>query len=622
MNDYLSLFQSNLQRVRKAGSDGQYIALCPYHKDKNPSFSVNTIVGVWNCKACGKRGNAYQFAKDFNMDNPNQYISDSNGSNLTNWTPPKVDLDCDDLLKGYIDNIERNKDKIPPNDIDIDLFKQLGIGFNEYGDMVFSYWKDGKVVGFKYHKKGTKGYAKNQWYPAHKIGDFKHDKPLIICEGEKDVIPLISWGNQAISVTGGAGSIPKVNDNHDLNILKEFESIHICYDNDEAGIKGSDKLSQAIRDAYPSKELMVYQWDKELPKTWDIWDSFTQDKGKSFYQAQKNAKIIEKTNNIGGFKLITGYDASVMNVTPKRQIIQSLIPEHSQIILGGTTGANKSFMAMQMGMSLANDEKEFLGFKINAKGLNVLYVDTECGEQVFVSRYKMLTKLFKWNGDGRFNMMTGQGDNVYDKIEQAIKQIEPNILIIDCLYNTTDGVDISKNHNIQPITKRITELKNRYDITIIAIHHMNKGGHELGLSKDRVAGGGALQNWAEHMVLITRTNEQSKRLLKIDKSRHIDYPECYYEIQWDSEQKKLINAGVCSDYRKLLIGNDKKYKWERALDMMEDKFTSNEFISYIESIGKTSRTGYSWLKEMVSCNVIEKDDWGKYNKRLKVLGSE
>ena len=81
MNDYLSLFQSNLQRVRKAGSDGQYIALCPYHKDKNPSFSVNTIVGVWNCKACGKRGNAYQFAKDFNMDNPNQYISDSNGSN-------------------------------------------------------------------------------------------------------------------------------------------------------------------------------------------------------------------------------------------------------------------------------------------------------------------------------------------------------------------------------------------------------------------------------------------------------------------------------------------------------------------------------------------------------------
>ena len=623
MNDYLPLFQSTLQKVRRAGSEGQYIALCPYHKDKKPSFSFNTDVGVWNCKACGKKGNAYQFAKDSNMDNPNQYISDTNGT-LTKYTPPNKDIDCNELLKGYIDNIEINKGKFPSKDINLDLFKELNIGFNDYGDMVFSYWKDDKVVGFKYHKKGTKGYAKNQWYPAHKIGDFKHDKPLIICEGEKDVIPLISWGNQAISVTGGAGSIPKVNEVDDLNILKEFESIHICYDNDEAGIKGSDKLSQAIRDAYPSKELMVYQWDKELPKTWDIWDSFTKDKGKSFYQAQKNAKIIEKTNNIGGFKLITGYDASVMNVTPKRQLIQSLIPEHSQIILGGTTGANKSFMAMQMGMSLANDEKEFLGFKINAKGLNVLYVDTECGEQVFVSRYKMLTKLFKWKGDARFHMMTGSSGmgNVYDNIENAIKEIKPDILIIDCLYNTTDVVDISKNHNIQPITKRITELKNRYNITIIAISVILKGGHELGLSKDRVAGGSALQNWAEHMVLITRTNEQSKRLLKIDKSRHIDYPECYYEIQWDSEQKKLINAGVCSDYRKLLIGNDKKYKWERALDMMEDKFTSNEFISYIESIGKTSRTGYSWLKEMVSCNVIEKDDWGKYNKRLKVLGSE
>ena len=627
MNDYLPLFQSTLQKVRRAGSEGQYIALCPYHKDKNPSFSINTIIGVWNCKSCGKRGNAYQYAKDFNMDNPNQYISDTNGT-LTNYTPPKVDIDCDDLLKGYIDNIERNKDKIPSKDISIDLFYELGIGFNDYGDMVYSYWKDGKVVGFKTHKKGTKGYAKNQWYPAHKIGDFKHDLPLIICGGEKDAIPLISWGNQALSVTGGEMSIPKVingdNEVDDLNILMEFKYIHICYDNDDTGIKGSDKLAKAIRDAYPSKDLKIYQWDKDLPKGWDIWDSFTQDKAKSFYQAQRDAKVIEKTNNIGGFKLITGYDASVMNVTPKRQIIQSLIPEHSQIILGGTTGANKSFMAMQMGMSLANNEKEFLGFRINAQGLNVLYVDTECGEQVFVNRFQMLTKLFKWKGDARFHMMTGSSGmgNVYDNIETAIKEIKPDILINDCLYNTTDGVDISKNHNIQPITKRITELKNRYNITIIAIHHMNKGGHELGLSKDRVAGGSALQNWAEHMVLITRTNEQSKRLLKVDKSRHIDYPECYYEIQWDSEQKKLINAGVCSDYRKLLIGNDKKYKWERALDEMEEKFTSKEFIDYIVSIGKSDRTGYTWLKEMQSCNVIERDDWGSYQKRLKVVGSE
>ncbi|MBM4287462.1 MAG: hypothetical protein FJ135_04795 [Deltaproteobacteria bacterium] len=32
------------------------MALCPFHREKNPSFSLNTETGVFNCFGCGANG--------------------------------------------------------------------------------------------------------------------------------------------------------------------------------------------------------------------------------------------------------------------------------------------------------------------------------------------------------------------------------------------------------------------------------------------------------------------------------------------------------------------------------------------------------------------------------------
>ncbi len=277
---------------------------------------------------------------------------------------------------------------------------------------------------------------------------------------------------------------------------------------------------------------------------------------------------------------------------------------------------------MQMGMSLANNESEFLGFKINAMNQKVLFVDTECGESVLIERYQALQKNLNWKGDSKFTLVTKSGitDSIYDDIETAIQQVKPDIIFIDCLYNTTDGVDISKNHNIHPITNRITQLRDKYDCTIVSIHHMNKGGHQEGLQKDRMAGGSSLQNWAEHIVLLTRTNETGTRLMKIDKSRHIDYPECLYKLIWDSDNQKLINEGICTDWKPLLLTDSKKIKWENALGQMEDKFGTGEFQRAVAEGGDASdRTARNWLREMEKMQVIEKVAYGEYQKRLKLI---
>jgi len=325
-------------------------------------------------------------------------------------------------------------------------------------------------------------------------------------------------------------------------------------------------------------------------------------------------------------KMIDNNVAMNMHIKPRTQIIDNILPEKSQVIIGGTTGANKSFMAMQMGMSIANNEKEFLGFKINVNGLRVLYCDTECGEQTLVERYQKLIQNFDWKEDSidKFRMLTNTDglSKVYDDLEEAVIEFKPDIVIIDCLYNTTMGADISVNAKLVPTLNRITKIKKDYDLSIILVHHMNKGNHELGLVTDRMSGGSSLQNWSEHINLVTRTNASSTRLFKIGKSRHIDYPECYYALRWDSDKCMLVNDGIIEDWKPLLINSDKKKYWSLILRDLPSEFTSEMFTNIVNSKGKSDRTARQYLTSMVQTKAIERIHQGKYKKGLKFFESE
>ena len=47
--------------LRKAGKE--YIGLCPFHADKNPSFSVNADKGLFHCFGCQTSGDVIRFVE-------------------------------------------------------------------------------------------------------------------------------------------------------------------------------------------------------------------------------------------------------------------------------------------------------------------------------------------------------------------------------------------------------------------------------------------------------------------------------------------------------------------------------------------------------------------------------
>src|SRR6202140_4506515 len=55
--------------LKRAGAN--FVALCPFHKEKTPSFNVNPHLQIFRCFGCQKGGNVFTFVKEYeSMDFP------------------------------------------------------------------------------------------------------------------------------------------------------------------------------------------------------------------------------------------------------------------------------------------------------------------------------------------------------------------------------------------------------------------------------------------------------------------------------------------------------------------------------------------------------------------------
>ena len=51
--------------LKRAGAN--FVALCPFHREKTPSFSVNPHRQIFHCFGCHKGGDVFTFVKEFEI---------------------------------------------------------------------------------------------------------------------------------------------------------------------------------------------------------------------------------------------------------------------------------------------------------------------------------------------------------------------------------------------------------------------------------------------------------------------------------------------------------------------------------------------------------------------------
>ena len=223
---------------------------CPFHQEKTPSFIYNPKANNCHCFSCGVTVDCFD--------------SEMKGNNLTFIEAAQKVFARVGLTYSFGEHgvktrhqyryphPEQNEHKekvyeyyktrgISPSTVDY-----LDIRQDDTGNIVFNYYDLNDtlcMVKYRPSRKVKKGENKN-WCQKDadtapllfNMNRVNTTQPLVICCGESDCAALIESGIQnAVSIPLGDQNLKFVEENFDW--LEQFQSIIVCHDNDESGMK-------------------------------------------------------------------------------------------------------------------------------------------------------------------------------------------------------------------------------------------------------------------------------------------------------------------------------------------------------------------------------------------------
>ncbi len=261
--DYLTLFKKHVPNLDK-GSGHQWRGNCPIKPEKTPknkSFSVDMDTGKYYCHSCGAKGNAITFAIHFGEST----YAYHNNTNLSGYQKLEID-NMFTYHKQLLDNL-----KDAPRSWNVKYIKLLKAGWNiDKENFVFPIFDHkNEIINVKQHHGSQFNGAKATLYPLQLLNQYD-DTYIIIDEGEKDVISLLSNGLQSVTSTGGAKGIPK-----DISALMRFKYIYICLDNDNSGDAGIDLWIKRLKELDPKSYVRVCDLSSYVDEGSDVTDYFS-----------------------------------------------------------------------------------------------------------------------------------------------------------------------------------------------------------------------------------------------------------------------------------------------------------------------------------------------------------
>lgn len=231
-SDYIRFFQFYGLRLDKTNT-GQLNGTCPFHDcrkvkhDSPDHFFASPSNGCWDCKYCGRRGNAYEFIRTFHSEaksltsGQDYYDLASNRAGIPAWVFPYFNLAKNPLNGEWL---------LPSYSL-----------------------KSGELTNlYAWKQKATPDGPKNQVYSgptfkqiAYGLQHFRkdHNRPVIIAEGHWDYLAgfallYLSGMLEQYDILGTPGDVfPDI----DVHLLSNRIVIHLG-DNDQAGELSAGRL--------------------------------------------------------------------------------------------------------------------------------------------------------------------------------------------------------------------------------------------------------------------------------------------------------------------------------------------------------------------------------------------
>lgn len=199
-------------------------------------------------------------------------------------------------------------------------------------------------------------------------------------------------------------------------------------------------------------------------------------------------------------------------------------------LVAGEPKTYKSLIAQELAFAVASGTK-FLGeFDVPEKG-PVILIQRENPEHLVADRFqKMSAARGVWRPEdakvnGRIIEVTSPPKlpirilpteipfdlRVEEDIQMLCGEIEslkPKLVVLDPLYMMARGMDENSNTAVSEVLKTLLDIKNRYKVGILLVHHFNKPREDEGRSRlNRIAGAGGFGRWFESALYLEKGKE-------------------------------------------------------------------------------------------------------------------
>lgn len=581
-------------------SKGQ--GLCPFHKEKTPSFSIKREDNIFKCFGCGESGDAVSFVAKLKGIEPiaaARELAEKYHIDIEEERAMPKKPSISDYIKRCQFDIGKT-DYFEHRGLSKGTIRKFCLGYDEYRKSVvipysskFTYYQTRGTEQKVFFKPKTEDAGAEPLFNIEAMR-LRNKEPIFVVESPICAMSIYQGGGNAIS-TCGTGGWKKVVE--EVKKKRPLGGFIICMDNDEAGEKAAKELFDALYALGIQTIRFNIAGDKKDP------NELLMSSPKKLEENIKSAKLALRKKYATIKDSFDALELQGENIEPPSWIVRGVLPT-GLAMLCAPSKIGKSWMMLQLGLAVA-DGRDFLDFQTNKCG--VLYYALEDSKARLKDRMTKMLKGRQAPSDLRFAI---QADTVDDgflaKIEEELRTF-PNIklIIVDTLQKVRGKV-IKNESMYRGDYREMAKLKEFADskkICLLFVHHLRKLADEADVY-NMISGSTALMGAADSIFIISKKKrtddnatlsmtgrdiQQNDLVIVFDKSDYVWVVEgTAEEMEYRKERAEYENSPVVQTIKELVKRNSVSGWKGSAVDLMKAVFdlTGKQVTESPTSIGK------------------------------------
>jgi RecA-family ATPase len=231
-------------------------------------------------------------------------------------------------------------------------------------------------------------------------------------------------------------------------------------------------------------------------------------------------KIQQETKETTVKDIYTAEELFNMNIKEVPFLWENLIPQTGLCCLTGSSDCNKSTLLRQLAIEIALKSDEILGFKVNAKYNNIIYISTEDdANSIAASLRKQYTEELPMEALRNIRFMFNT-ENHLVKLNKMLTEQKSDLVIIDTWTDLFMG-DINQSNKVRASFEDYKKLSVKHGCAFAFVHHQGKSSEGNAPSKNNLLGSQGIEAKMRTVIELRRDKDVSgRRLMTITKGNY------------------------------------------------------------------------------------------------------